>query len=53
MAFGNCVVAHNTPENLETIGEAGLAYDGKVGADDLHQVLQRLLSELSLSRSHF
>jgi glycosyltransferase involved in cell wall biosynthesis len=45
MAFGNCVVVHNTPENLETIGDAGLAYDGKVGADDLRQVLQRLLSE--------
>ncbi len=45
MAFGNCVVVHNTPENLETIGDVGLAYDGKVGADDLRQVLQRLLSE--------
>ena len=44
MAFGNCVVAHNTPENLETIGDAGLAYDGKAGADSLRQVLQRLLS---------
>jgi glycosyltransferase involved in cell wall biosynthesis len=48
MAFGNCVVAHNTPENLETIGDAGFAYDGKVGADSLRQVLQRLLSEPEL-----
>jgi glycosyltransferase involved in cell wall biosynthesis len=44
MAFGNCVVTYNTPENLETIGDAGLAYDGQVGADSLRQVLQRLLS---------
>jgi glycosyltransferase involved in cell wall biosynthesis len=45
MAFGNCVVVHNTPENLETIGDAGFAYDGKVGAKSLCQVLERLLSE--------
>jgi glycosyltransferase involved in cell wall biosynthesis len=45
MAFGNCVVVHNTPENLETIGDAGFAYDGRVGTDSLRQVLQRLLSE--------
>lgn len=44
MAFGNCVITHNTPENLETIGEAGLTYDGQVGADSLRQVLRRLLS---------
>jgi glycosyltransferase involved in cell wall biosynthesis len=48
MAFGNCVVAHNTPENLETIGDAGFAYDGKVGTGSLRQVLQRLLSEPEL-----
>ena len=32
MAFGNCVVTHNTPENLETLGEAGLWYNGQAGA---------------------
>ena len=48
MAFGNCVVVHNTPENLETVGDAGFAYNGKVGADSLRQVLQRLLSEPGL-----
>jgi glycosyltransferase involved in cell wall biosynthesis len=44
MAFGNCVVVHDTPENLETIGEAGLAYDGKAGGSSLREVLQTLLS---------
>lgn len=44
MAFGNCVVVHNTPENLETVGDAGWSYDGKVGATDLRWVLQQLLS---------
>jgi len=48
MAFGNCVVVHNTPENLETVGEAGLAYDGEIGADSLRCVLQRLLMQPEL-----
>ena len=45
MAFGNCVIAHDTPENLETIGNAGFSYDGKRGAGSLRDVLQRLLSD--------
>jgi len=48
MAFGNCVVTHNTAENLETIGDAGLAYDGQIGAPDLHRVLSGLLSDPGL-----
>jgi glycosyltransferase involved in cell wall biosynthesis len=43
MAFGNCVVTHNTPENLETIGDSGLVYDGNVGSDSLAIVLEQLL----------
>ncbi|MBN2147185.1 MAG: DUF1972 domain-containing protein [Anaerolineales bacterium] len=43
MAFGNCVVVHNTPENLETIGQAGLSYDGKIGAESLKSVLVNLV----------
>ncbi|MBN2390470.1 MAG: DUF1972 domain-containing protein [Anaerolineae bacterium] len=43
MAFGNCVITHNTPENLETIGEAGFAYEGKQGAESLRVVLEKLL----------
>ncbi len=45
MAFGNCVVVHNTPENLETVGDAGFSYDVKQGPDSLRQVLQRLLTD--------
>lgn len=43
MNFGNCVIVYNTAENLETIGDAGLSYDGKVGAESLREVLQDLL----------
>lgn len=45
MAFGNCVVANDTPENLETIGDAGLSYCGHEGAGALHRVLASLLAE--------
>lgn len=45
MAFGNCVVTHNTPENLETIGEAGFSYDGQVGASSLLILLDKLLKD--------
>jgi glycosyltransferase involved in cell wall biosynthesis len=48
MAFGSCVVVHDTPENLETIGQDGFAYKGQEGADSLRQVLQRLLASSEL-----
>ncbi|MCA9960204.1 MAG: DUF1972 domain-containing protein [Anaerolineales bacterium] len=48
MAFGNCVITHNTPENLETIGDAGFAYNGQVGAANLREVLHRLLADPAL-----
>jgi len=43
MAFGNCVVVNNTPENMETISDAGLSYNGALGAKDLKDALQSLL----------
>lgn len=48
MAFGSCVVVHDTPENLETVDDTGFAYDGKVGAESLRQTLERLLSNPTL-----
>jgi glycosyltransferase involved in cell wall biosynthesis len=45
MAFGNCVVVNGTPENRETIGDAGLAYDSETGPDGLHEVLARLIRD--------
>jgi len=52
MAFGNCVVVHDTPENRETIGDAGLIYDGKAGGDGLRPVLQRLLDDPALAAAY-
>jgi glycosyltransferase involved in cell wall biosynthesis len=45
MAFGNCVVVNDTAENLETIGDAGLAYPGYQGAGGLRPILQRLIAQ--------
>lgn len=45
MALGNCVVVNGTPENLETIGDAGLSYDGRHGALALREVLAQLIAE--------
>lgn len=48
MGFGTCVVANDTPENLETIGDAGFSYDGHVGAPSLRSVLERLVKDPAL-----
>lgn len=48
MAFGNCVIVNNTPENLETIGEAGFSYDGRIGGRSLHERLKYLLANPEL-----
>lgn len=45
MAFGSCVIVNDTPENLETIGEAGLSYRGAEGAAGLRPVLARLIAD--------
>lgn len=50
MACGKCTVVNNTPENLETIGDAGFSYDGRVGADDLAEILKGLLDSPQLVR---
>jgi glycosyltransferase involved in cell wall biosynthesis len=52
MAFGNCVITHDTPENLETIGTAGLSYQGKVGASSLKEVLETLLRDPVLTAEY-
>ncbi len=52
MAFGNCVIVHDTPENQETIGDAGLTYDGSQGGETLRTVLQRLLDDPALVASY-
>ena len=49
MAFGSCVIVNDTPENLETMGDAGLSYNGKIGAESLGVVLQDILQHRDLA----
>lgn len=48
MAMGNCVIAHDTEENKETIGGAGLTYTGQEGAESLRRILRHLITQPSL-----
>ncbi len=48
MAHGSCVVTHNTPENLETIGTAGFGYNGRQGSTALDELFAQLLNQPSL-----
>ena len=52
MAFGRCVVVNDTPENLETIGDAGFSYEGAMGAASLRSVLERLLKDPAIVRGY-
>jgi glycosyltransferase involved in cell wall biosynthesis len=52
MAAGRCVVVNDTPENLETIGDAGFSYSGAMGAAGLRAVLERLLKDPALTSQH-
>jgi glycosyltransferase involved in cell wall biosynthesis len=48
MASGCAVVVNDTPENLETIGDAGWSYSGALGAPSLRTVLEQLLKDPGL-----
>src|SRR6185295_11042057 len=49
MGFGNCVLTLATPENLEAVGDAGIAYRDEA---DLAEKLQRVLRDGSLVQSY-
>jgi glycosyltransferase involved in cell wall biosynthesis len=50
MGAGCPVVVNDTPENLETIADAGFSYQGDMGAVSLRDVLERLLKDPALVR---
>lgn len=49
MGYGNCVLTLATPENIEAVGDAGIAYADEL---DLTQKLQRVLRDGSLVHSY-
>ncbi len=48
MAFGNCVIVNDTPDNLEVVGEAAVSYAGADGSSDLKRKLRMLLENPGL-----
>jgi glycosyltransferase involved in cell wall biosynthesis len=50
MGAGSAVVVNDTPENLETVADAGFSYRGEEGAAALREVLERLLKDPALVR---
>lgn len=49
MGYGNCVLTLATPENIEAVGDAGIAYADEL---DLVEKLQRVLRDGSLVQSY-
>jgi len=52
MAASRAVIVNDTPENLETIGDAGSSYDGRVGAASLRAALEHLLEDPARAAEH-
>ncbi len=48
LAAGNAVIINNIPSSLEVVGDAGIAYDGKEGAESLFDILTMLLANKEL-----
>lgn len=49
MGFGNCVLTLSAPENIEAVGDAGIAYSDE---KDLAEKLQRVLRDGSLVHAY-
>ena len=52
MAAACCAVVNDTPENLETVGDAGFSYDGAMGGISLRSVLESLLKDPALTAAY-
>ena len=47
MGFGNCVLAHDTPEHREVVGDAGLFFDAQ-RPETLAALLDRIVADPAL-----
>jgi glycosyltransferase involved in cell wall biosynthesis len=52
MSLGNCVVAQDTAENIETMGGAGLTYSGERAGSGLRVTLQELIHNCTLVQEY-
>jgi glycosyltransferase involved in cell wall biosynthesis len=51
MGFGNCVLAHDTPEHREVLGDAGLFFDAH-RPETLAALLERVVADPAVVESH-
>jgi glycosyltransferase involved in cell wall biosynthesis len=51
MGYGNCVLVSDIPENLETIGDAGISFRNK-DFEDLRKKIRLLLSNADIVEDH-
>lgn len=52
MGYGNCVLVSNIPENLETVGDAGLSFDISNPVESLRAGLRRLVASPDVVVEH-
>ena len=50
--MGQQMPTQNTPENMETIGDAGFAYNGAIGSESLREILEELLFQPELVQEY-
>jgi glycosyltransferase involved in cell wall biosynthesis len=48
LAAGNCVLVNDHAPNVETVGDAGMTFSGRIGVASLTEQLERLLDEPEL-----
>jgi glycosyltransferase involved in cell wall biosynthesis len=48
LAAGNCVIVNDHAPNVETVGDAGLTFSGRIGVPSLTAQLERILSDPAL-----
>jgi len=51
MGYGKCVVANGIPENISTVGDAGIYFE-KNNVEDLKSKIELLLSDISIIKSY-
>jgi glycosyltransferase involved in cell wall biosynthesis len=52
LAAGNCVIVNDHAPNVETVGDAGLTFDGSNGVDSLTAKLTRVFDDPALVESY-
>jgi glycosyltransferase involved in cell wall biosynthesis len=48
MSAGNCILVNDHKPNVETVGDAGLYFDGSAGVEDLTRQLERIVDDAAL-----